>query len=240
MRRQQAVPSSLVAHIAESTPHAADNRRYISGLLIVIAFFFLLRVGEYTKSGSRPTRTVPLRKSDVTLWYQGRRLDNDSALNTLLAADGATICLENQKNGFRGCTLHHHPSHHQRFCPVKALARLIYHMRGMPPHTPLGTFRTAAGTAQVTASNIRDMLRQTAVGQQLSSHGYDLSRIGSHSLRSGGAMALRLAGYDDDMIKKLGRWSSNTYLIYIQTQVAQFTQGVAPQMARRLHFHNVN
>ena len=92
----------------------------------------------------------------------------------------------------------------------------------------------------MTASNIRDMLRQTAVGQQLSSHGYDLSRIGSHSLRSGGAMALRLAGYDDDMIKKLGRWSSNTYLIYIQTQVAQFTQGVAPQMARRLHFHNVN
>ena len=73
----------------------------------------------------------------------------------------------------------------------------------------------------------------------LEAQGFDISRVGSHSLRSGGAMALRLAGYNDDTIKKLGRWSSNTYLIYIQTQVALLSQGVALLMARRLQFHNV-
>jgi len=39
---------------------------------------------------------------------------------------------------------------------------------------------------------------------------------------------------------KLGRWSSNTYLIYIQCQIGQLTVGIATAMARILHFHNVS
>lgn len=59
-----------------------------------------------------------------------------------------------------------------------------------------------------------------------------MSRIGSHSLRSGGAVALHLAGLDHTTIKKLGRWSSDTYLLYIQTQVANLTHGVASRMTQ--------
>ena len=240
MRRQQALPASIIAYLAEVTPRALESRTHIAGLLVVIAFFFLLRVGEYTKSGSQPTRTVPLRKSDVTLWSNGVRLDPEASLDNLLAADGGTVCLENQKNGFRGCTLHHHASGESRFCPVKALARVMFHMHGMPANTPLGTFRCEGGTSQVTAADVRKLLRSAATQRGLEAHGFDLARIGTHSLRSGGAMALRLAGHDDATIKKLGRWSSNTYLIYIQTQVAQLSHGIATSMARRLHFHNVN
>lgn len=240
MRRQQAVPGSLIATIAEETPHAPRPRDYVAGLLIIFAFFFLLRVGEYTKTGSRTTRTVPLRKSDITLWRDGLRLDPESPLDVLLTADSTTACLENQKNGYRGCVLHHHASGEPRFCPVKASARLLFRMRGLPPHTPLGTFATATGLSQVPASRIRTILRTTAKAQGLEAKGFDLARIGTHSLRSGGAMALRLAGHADATIKKLGRWSSNTYLVYIQTQIAQLSHGVAASMARRLHFHNVN
>ena len=50
---------------------------------------------------------------------------------------------------------------------------------------------------------------------------------------------MKLAGYDSDVIKKLGRWSSNTYLLYIQTQIAQLTADVASRMSRRLTFQNV-
>ncbi len=207
---------------------------------MVFAFFFLLRVGEYTKSGPRPTRTVPLRKRDITLWRAGVRLDPEAPLDILLSADSVTACLENQKNGYKGCTLHHHASGDPRFCPAKAAARLMYRMRGLPPSTPLGTFGTAIGTDQVSAAHIRTLLRNTAQTLGLESHGFDLARIGTHSLRSGGAMALRLAGHADATIKKLGRWSSNTYLLYIQTQIAQLSHGIATSMARRLHFHNVN
>jgi hypothetical protein len=51
-------------------------------------------------------------------------------------------------------------------------------------------------------------------------------------------MHLKLAGYDNDIIQKLGQWSSNTYLHYIQTQIGQLTTGVAQRMAAlsfRLH-----
>ena len=240
MRRQQALPASVIAYLAEVTPQALESRTHMAGLLVVVAFFFLLRVGEYTKSGHRPTRTVPLRKSDVSLWKNGIRLDPEDPLDNLLAADGGTVCLENQKNGFRGCTLHHHASGEARFCPVKALARVLFHMRGMPANTPIGTFRAEAGSSQVTAADVRTLLRNAVTQRGLAAQGFDLARIGTHSLRSGGAMALKLAGHDDATIKKLGRWSSNTYLIYIQTQVAQLSHGIATSMARRLDFHNVN
>ena len=70
--------------------------------------------------------------------------------------------------------------------------------------------------------------------------GYDLDRIGSHSLRTGGATHLKILGYDSDTIKKLGRWSSDTYLHYIQTQIGDLMAGIATQMAKVLRFHNVS
>ena len=52
-------------------------------------------------------------------------------------------------------------------------------------------------------------------------------------------MALKLAGCDDTMIRKLGRWSSDTFLIYIRDQIANLTTGVATAMSHMLTYHNV-
>jgi hypothetical protein len=50
-------------------------------------------------------------------------------------------------------------------------------------------------------------------------------------------MHLKLAGYDN-IIQKLGRWSSTTYQTYIQSQIGQLTAGVARRMAAiALRFH---
>ena len=78
-----------------------------------------------------------------------------------------------------------------------------------------------------------------AAATGLYTSGYSRDRIGPHSLRASGAMALKLAGYDNDMIKKLGRWSSDTYLTYIHSQIGELTANVATRMARVLRFHNV-
>ena len=94
-------------------------------------------------------------------------------------------------------------------------------------------------SAPVSANKIRSTIRQGATLDNLEAYGYDLKRIGSHSLRSGGAMRLKLAGKDDDIIKKMGRWSSNTYLRYIQTQIGELTVGLASAMAQTLRFHHV-
>jgi hypothetical protein len=212
---------------------------HIVGDLIVLAFFFLLRVGEYTKSyGER--RTVPLRRKDIRLWHDTQLVPNDAPLDSLLAATGVTIHLENQKNGTKNAVLHHYSSGVPGFDPVQSAARLVFAIRHLPPDTPLGTFVDDRGQQrQASADDIRTAIKIGAVGDNLASCGYTLSQIGSHSLRSGGAVHLKLAGYDDDMVKKLGRWSSNTYLRYIQSQIGQLTKGVATNMARILRFHNV-
>lgn len=45
---------------------------------------------------------------------------------------------------------------------------------------------------------------------KLEQQGIDKDIIGNHSLRSGGAMALKLQGFSDTDIMKLGRWKSTT------------------------------
>ena len=224
--------------IQESYGESSVRRQEVTGHLIALAFFFLLRVGEYTPvtgptPGRQARRTVPLWKQDVRLWKDGRPIPDDASLETMSSADGVRICLENQKNGQKGATLYHSPTG-GAFCPVRSAARLLAAMNGMPPQTAgLGTFYDDDGHPQcITAQEIREAVRHAARYDKLDEAGYDLSRIGSHSLRSGGATALKLAGYDEATIKKLGRWSSNTYLLYIQSQIANLTTGLATSMAR--------
>jgi hypothetical protein len=64
-------------------------------------------------------------------------------------------------------------------------------------------------------------------------------RVGSHTLRTSGATALKLHGVSDSIIMKLGRWRSNTFLRYIQSQFGHLTRGIAAAMSTPLTFHNV-
>ena len=69
--------------------------------------------------------------------------------------------------------------------------------------------------------DITTMVRLAAVDLKLAERGFPLSRVGSHSLRAGGAVALAVNGASRDMIKKIGRWSSDTFLMYIHEQIRQ-------------------
>ena len=78
----------------------------------IIAFFFLLRVGEYTQSTqAKPTCTVPFRICDIVFWHtqNGQRcqIAPDAPEALILLATEATLKLDNQKNGHRDDTLHH-------------------------------------------------------------------------------------------------------------------------------------
>jgi hypothetical protein len=116
-------PSSLLRTVAD---------------LVTLAFFFLLRVGEYTPS-SGPRLTVPLRNKDIKLWRDGKRLPNDAPLSDLLSADAVTICLENQRNGHKNAVIHHTSSADPSFNPVQAVARRVFVTARTGPDTPLGS-----------------------------------------------------------------------------------------------------
>ena len=80
------------------------------------------------------------------------------------------------------------------------------------------------------------MTRGGSIGDSLSNAGYDLARLGS--LRIGGAINLAsMASTDHAIIMKMGRWLSNTYESYLQTQIGELFYGLSAAMARPMRFH---
>eukprot|EP00957_Ditylum_brightwellii_P170583 12984390-Ditylum_brightwellii.AAC.2 len=57
----------------------------------------------------------------------------------------------------------------------------------------------------VTNKEITTTVRSSVVACGLLEQGFSLDQVGSHSLRAGGAMVLTLNGFDDTIVKKLGR-----------------------------------
>lgn len=91
-------------------------------------------------------------------------------------------------------------------CLVTALQLLFKRMGGMPDITPL--FMASSG-AMVTRRVVSEILKSAAVSLGESSVG-----MSSHSLRGGGATALYSKGYTREQIMFLGRWRSDSWLIY--------------------------
>jgi hypothetical protein len=60
-----------------------------------------------------------------------------------------------------------------------------------------------------------------------------------HSLRSGGANALSLAGYSDTQIQKMGRWRGATFKEYIHEELACFLEGMSTSMKKQFNFVNI-
>jgi hypothetical protein len=212
--------------------------------LTVVAFYFLLRVGEYTKpTGSRTTRTTQFRLKDVTFWTEHQdgtlaRLPFGAADEALMMASAVTLTLDNQKNSVRDSTLHHYkvPG---LLDPVAAVARRFVTARRASKADPAALLCQYSPIGFVRAPAISKLLLAAAHRTNLKDRGFTPTRIGSHSIRASGAMALYLNKVDPTLIKKLGRWRSDTWLTYVHTQVGELTQGLATTMSRPIVFHNV-
>jgi hypothetical protein len=107
---------------------------------------------------------------------------------------------------------------------------------GMPKTTPLSY--VSPGN-YVSAQNVTDLITHAATATNLVAQGYDLKRVGTHSLRASGAMALKLQGESDTTIMRIGRWSGLTFMKYIHSQIGALNVGIARKMARRIHYINV-
>jgi hypothetical protein len=237
-RPQLALPVTTIERAGAyyQAPNTALTRATAD--LVTIAFFFLLRVGEYAMPRRNVrTRTVQFRVQDVIFRQNGIVLPNTAPLAQLAAAESVTLYIDNQKNGQRGGTIHHTtcPSW---FCPVKALARRVASImaQGLALATPLS--QVSPGI-HVIAPNVTALIHLAATDTHLVAQGYELRRIGTHSLRASGAMALKLQGVDDSLIMKIGRWTGLTFLTYIHAQIGALNTGLAHRMATRIHFVNV-
>jgi hypothetical protein len=94
--------------------------------------------------------------------------------------------------------------------------------------------------ADVMAENINRALKSAATELQYPTNkGIPISRINTHSLRSGGANALALVGYLDKQIQKMGQWCGATSKEYIREELACYARGMSCDMKQKFNFVNI-
>lgn len=124
---------------------------------------------------------------------------------------------------------------------VAALARRVAHIlhHGGSDDTPICNYFENGKWHDVTQRQMLRRVRRAVRKLKLEVQGIDVDIIGNHSLRSGGAMALKLAGFSDTEIMKFGRWKSTTWTMYIHNQIAHLSKGVASGMSQHIPFLNI-
>jgi hypothetical protein len=104
--------------------------------LTTIAFYYLLRVGEYTVKGKRneSKQTRQFKLKDVTFFKRDkhgtlRQLPRNASSRQIMSADCATLKLDNQKNGWHGVCINHEWNGDDIFDAVRALGQRYIHIR---------------------------------------------------------------------------------------------------------------
>jgi len=240
---QLAVPVSVANKCYSATRNGTAQEK-ATGELCLIAFFFLLRVGEYTiPHATRTTRTQQFRLRDIAFFNSSGMLTWQEACNSTTTPSIVRLRIDNQKNGKRGQTLVHHATPSNQNCPVKACLNRVRHL--IAHHASADTLLCAYKNKQgepflhITSTQIVKAVRHAVLITGNFATGFETAKIGSHSLRAGGAMALYLQNYDATTIQKLGRWKSQVFLMYLHEQIGAFTAGVATRMATETTFQNL-
>jgi hypothetical protein len=218
------------AHAAGAQPLAAITD------MILLAFFFLLRPGEYTGS---PSNTSPFTFADVQLFAGPRRLDLATCADADFAlATFCTLTFTDQKNGVKGEVIGLGVSGDPSFCPVKTMIRRVLDLRrhGALPTTALATYYVPGGGKPVTPSQITTALRSGVLLFDPAELGFLPKDISARSLRAAGAMALLCAHVDTDIIRLIGRWRSDEMLRYLHVQAEPIMRHFAAKMIRHGDF----
>jgi hypothetical protein len=220
------------------------------GDLALIAFYYLLRIGEYTCKSTRENtkQTVQFKFEDITFFKRNLRgelrcLPRDAPDLLISQADGATLKLDNQKNGWKGVCVFQENNGDPYLCPVRAIGRRYLHLRhhAAGQKEVLSSYWSSNGEkGSVTAEHMSKAIKLAAgMLQYPSTKGIPIQRINTHSLRSGGANALALSGYSDTQIQKMGRWRSTTFREYIREELACFSKGMSRKMKQKFNFVNI-
>jgi hypothetical protein len=226
--RVKPISISLIRHIANASATGDAHDQAVADM-IILAFFFLLRPGEYTGTTNDDT---PFRLQDIQLFVNLLPLNlTTCAVAELYTATSVSLTFTTQKNGVRGEVVNHGRSGHHLLCPVLAVSRRVAHLRthAAAPGTILATYYSHGRRASVLARDIT--VRLKAAAELLGApYGYLPTDISARSLRAGGAMALFNSDVDSDTIRLIGRWQSDAMLRYLHLQAQPVMQGFARRM----------
>ena len=197
--------------------------------MICIAFFFLMRPGEYTKTSDN----TPFKLQDVKLYIGLMPLDWTTATDAQFASVTAvSITFTDQKNGVKGEVITHGRTEHPRTCPTRAVVRRVQYLRRIqaPLDTPLCAYFDKGQMRYVNSKSVTSALRAGILLVGPETVDIKPSEVEARSLRAGGATALLVAGIDTDHIQLLGRWQSDAMLRYLHIQADPVVRRYARDM----------
>lgn len=197
---------SLYAFIESS--HFSPHDKSLWRCLVVVAFFGLLRVSEFTCSGIFYP-TLHLAPSDISF--------NEAFSIMYVNIKGS------KTDPFKsGCVIRLAAIPRHTLCPVNAM-RTFLAARG----SSRGPLFTLSSGSHISRSLVQYFLYMALPG---------VPNIRTHSFRIGGASAALAAGAPDALIRVMGRWSSDCYTRYIRvsdTQVSRFQLDISSARVSR-------
>jgi hypothetical protein len=214
-KRVKPVPILIIIFIAaQAFGDTRSDKAMAIADMITIAFFFLLRPGEYTGTLSDD---AAFKMQDVGLYIEGCKLDLFSANDAnIKSATSAYYTFTTQKNGNRNEKLVQGLSDDPWCCPAKATVRRVLLRRRHKASlaTPIASFYHGNRRTLVKAKDVTEVLRYV---MRLNIHRTGISPLGisARSLRTGGAMALLHGKVDLSNIRMMGRWHSDALIRYL-------------------------
>jgi hypothetical protein len=177
----------------------------------IFAFLAVLRISEYTGTDSLQWRHVQLARNN------GLNMINVSIPFSKTASHSVQVTIVEQPD---------------ELCPVRAFKRYQRLAGKVRPYWPL--FLSNVGRSQAMGrQKYMERLRS-----RLTTIGESAATFSGHSFRRGGLTALLLAGVSDTQAQRHGRWSSNSFRKYFDTEFsvqarAAATASLAQQRRRR-------
>jgi hypothetical protein len=208
--------------------------------LTTIAFYYLLQIGEYTVKGTRNETkcTVQFKMEDVTFFKKDKYgcimcLSRNAPLADILSADGATLKLDNQKNGHKGACVYQQTTGNPIHYPVCTLGQQYQHLQENKAtnKTFICAYWMDGQVYNVTDNNISKALKRAAATLQYPLYqGILIKQIDTHFLCIGGACALALNSFPEMHIQKMGKWRGDTFKEYVREELHCFSDGMAKAM----------
>ena len=196
---------------------------------VMLGFFFLLRASEYLDVGYQTPhrgmlgRHVQLLKEGRP-WRIGDAGDPDEVHITI---QGSKTDIYNQGQSRNHFRVQNGDGSLGDLCVVQALQWFFMHFPDRQPGS------VNQDLPLLTESNGHLLPRealQTVLQMAARALGFNEARLGSHSLRFGGASALWAAFHDAAIVRRWGRWASDAFQTYIW-EGRQGAKGVAKAMS---------
>ena len=235
--QQKALPACVLRELAKKT---ITETQKATTQLATGAFFFAMRSCEYLKvPQAEKRRTDILRLRNIRFFRNGREMSHNNPW--LEFADCVSITFDWQKKDERMDTVTQMCSKDLLLCPVRqwaAIVRRIWDYAGATTETPVSAVWRHDRIEHLTSAEMSDALRSAVVSIGEEILGIKRHEVGTHSIRSGAAMAMYLGECPVYTIMMIGRWSSDAFLRYIRKQVEQFSHNVSSRMLRfEMHRH---